>query len=184
MSFKIDDLKLNLEEVIAYFKEDLSKIRSGRVNPQMIEELKVDYYGALSPLKQMASVSSQDARTIVISPWDKDSLTSIEKAINDSDLNVNPNNDGNIIRLNFPPLTEERRDELIKLVGKKEEEARIKVRQTREEVWNDIQKQEKLGEISEDDKFKAKDQLQKVVDEYNNKIEELAQNKEESMREI
>jgi len=181
---ELKNLKVSLEEAVEYYQEELGKVRSGRINPQMIEDLTVDYYGAKSPLKQVALVSAQDARNIVISPWDKDSLVAIEKTIKESDLNINPNNDGTVIRLNFPPLTEERRMDLVKILGKKTEEARIRIRQIREEVWDKVQEQERAGEISEDDKFKLKEQMQEIVDEYNGKIGELAQRKEKSIMEV
>ncbi len=183
-SEQIKNLKTTLDEAVSYYQEELGKVRSGRISPQVVEDLPVEYYGTSSPLKQVAMVSAQDARTIVVSPWDKDSLVAIEKAIKDSDLNVNPNNDGSVVRLSFPALTEERRMELVKLLGKKTEEARIKVRQAREEVMDEVQKQEKNGEISEDDKFKTKDEVQKVVDEYNGKIEELSEKKEKTIMEV
>ncbi len=176
-SEEIDELELKLEEAIEFYGEELKNIRTGRVNPQLVEDLEIDYYGAKTPLKQAASVAAQDARTIIITPWDKDNLVNIEKAISESDLNVSPNNDGNVVRISFPPLTEERREELVKLANKKTEEARIKVRQAREEAWDKVQSDEKEGKISEDDKFKTKDKLQKMVDEYNGRIEEMSKKK-------
>lgn len=181
---EIQALKKKLEEAIEFFQGELKNVRTGRANPAMVEDIQIDYYGAKSPLKQVASISSQDARTITITPWSKDSLVYIEKAINESDLNINPINDGNVIRLSFPSLTEERREELVKVVGKKTEEARIRVRKIREEVWDEIQRKEKNGEISEDDKFKGKETLQKFVDEFNSKIEELNKKKEGEIRQV
>jgi ribosome recycling factor len=183
-SDQIQSVKGQLEGVIEFYQEELKNIRTGRANASVVEDIEVDYYGTKSPLKQAASISTQDARTIVITPWSKDTLVNIEKAINDSDLGVNPVNDGKVVRLCFPPLTEERREEMVKVVGKKTEEARIKVRKVREEMWDDIQKKEKNGEISEDDKFKGKDTLQQLVDEYNKKIEELNGKKEEDIRQV
>lgn len=181
---EIQALKKKLEEAIEFFQGELKNVRTGRANPAMVEDIQIDYYGAKSPLKQVASISSQDARTITITPWSKDSLVYIEKAINESDLNINPINDGNVIRLSFPSLTEERREELVKVVGKKTEEVRIRVRKIREEVWDEIQRKEKNGEISEDDKFKGKETLQKFVDEFNSKIEELNKKKEGEIRQV
>lgn len=181
---ELKNLHTSLKEVISHYQEELGKVRSGRVNPQIIEDLSVDCYGTNSPLKQIALVSAQDARSILISPWDKNSLAAIEKAVKESDLNVNPNNDGSVIRLNFPPLTEERRVDLVKILGKKTEEARIRIRQFREEAWSKVQEQEQSGEISEDEKFKVKEEIQKLVDEYNEKIGELAQKKEKAIMEV
>ncbi len=181
---QIRKLKTELDKIVDFHQENLKAIRAGRVNSQLIEQVKVDYYGVETPLQQVASVTVQDARTVVITPWEKDNLVNVENAIKTSDLGVNPVNDGQAIRLVFPALTEERRNELIKLVGKNTEEARIKVRQKREETWSQIQEAEKNGEISEDDKFHLKDELQKVIDEVNDKINELSEKKEKAMEQI
>lgn len=180
----IQTTKLQLEEVLEFLGGELRNIRTGRANPSTVEDLNVDYYGTKTPLKQTATISASDVRTIVITPWSKDTLVNIEKAIKESDLNVNPVNDGSVIRLSFPPLTEERRNELVKISKKKSEEARIKIRKVREEVWNDIQEKEKQGEMSEDDKFNSKDKLQQIIDEYNKKIEELSDKKEEEIMQV
>ncbi len=177
----IDEIKLKLEEVLEGYQDELKNIRTGRANPSLVEDLEVDYFGAKTPIKQVASIAASDARSITITPWDKDNLVIIEKAVSESDLNVNPVNDGTLVRINFPALTEERRAELAKVVGKKTEETRIRIRKVREEAWDQIQKQEKDGEISEDDKFRNKDELQKAIDEYNKKVEEMAKKKEEEV---
>lgn len=181
---EIQGIKKDLGETIDFYQEELRNIRTGRVNPAMVEEIEIDYYGTKSALKQVASISSQDAKTLIISPWSKDSLVSIEKAVNQSDLGVNPVNDGNVIRLSFPSLTEERRTELAKVVGKKTEEARIKIRKKREEEWDKIQEKERNKEISEDDKFKDKEALQKIIDEYNRKVDDLSSKKEEELMQV
>lgn len=180
----LEKAKVDFESIIDFFKEDLKTVRSGRANIGLVEGLEIEYFGARTPLQQAASVTTSDARTIVISPWSKDSLVDIEKAIQESDLNINPTNDGSVIRLCFPALTEERRLELVKIVGKKTEEARIKVRKVREDAWDKIQKMEKDGEISEDDKFAQKDNLQDIVDEYNKKIEEISKEKETEIMQV
>ncbi|HLN18954.1 MAG TPA: ribosome-recycling factor, partial [Patescibacteria group bacterium] len=125
-----------------------------------------------------------DPRTIMISPWDKDNLVNIEKAVRESQLNLNPINDGQVIRINIPTLTEERRKELVKVLNQKTEEARVSVRKNREEVWDEIQELEKNGKIGEDDKFNGKEKLQKIVDEYNEKIEEIREKKEQEIMTI
>jgi ribosome recycling factor len=176
--------KNKLDQVIERFQSELKNIRTGRATPALVEDLRVDYYGVPTPLNQVASISASDARSLVISPWSKDQLAVIEKSIRESDLGLNPVNDGNAIRINLPPLTEERRKDLVKLVGKETEEARISLRKAREDQWSELQKQEKAGEISEDQKFQLKDKLQKVVDEYNEKIEELAKKKEEEVMKV
>ncbi|MBT3356111.1 ribosome recycling factor [bacterium] len=182
-----DDLgkvKENFSEIIEFFKDDLKTVRTGRANIGLVENLEIEYFGSRTPLQQAASVSTSDARTIVISPWSKDSLVDVEKAIRESDLNINPTNDGNVIRLCFPALTEERRLELVKIVGKKTEDARIKIRKVREDAWDKIQKMEKDGEISEDDKFTQKDSLQSIVDEFNKRIEEISKEKEVEIMQV
>lgn len=177
----ISKKKPELEKSIEHFKEELGQLRTGRASVSMVENLQVDYYGAKSPLKQVANISIPEARTIVIAPWDKDNLVIIEKALRESQLNFNPNNDGQVIRINIPALTEERRKDLVKVLNQKSEDARIAVRKQRENAWEEIQESEKAGLMGEDDKFAGKDDLQKVVDEYNKKIEEIRAKKEEEI---
>lgn len=174
----IENKKSEMENSIEHFKEELNQLRTGRASTALVENILVDYYGAKSPMKQVASITIPEPRTIVISPWDKGSLVGIESAIRESQLNLNPNNDGNVVRINIPQLTEDRRKELVKVLNQKAEEARIAIRKYREEVWEEIQEMEKSGKIGEDDKFSGKDKLQGVVDEYNGKIEEIRENKE------
>ncbi len=180
----LDKSRGDFDGIIEFFKDDLKTVRSGKANIGLVDNLEIEYFGAKTPLQQAASVTISDARTIVISPWSKDSLVDIEKSIRDSDLNINPTNDGNVIRLCFPPLTEDRRTELAKIVGKKTEDARIKVRKIREDLWDNVQKMEKDGEISEDGKFIQKDKLQEIVDEYNKKIEEISKEKEVEIMQV
>ncbi len=176
----IEKSKVNFEKTIAHFKEDLGKVRTGRASTAIVDNLMVDYYGAKSPLKQVASISVPEPRTIVISPWDKDNLVAIEKAIKESDLNLNPSNDGQIIRINIPALTEERRKEFVKLLNNEAESARVSIRKCREDVWDEIQSLT----IGDDDKFQGKEKLQKVVDEYNSIIEEIRKKKEVDIMQI
>jgi ribosome recycling factor len=177
----IDKKKDELEKVIEYFKTELAQLRTGRASSALVENLSVDYYGAKSPLKQIASISTPEPRTILISPWSKDSLVSIEKAIRESQLNLNPMNDGQAVRINLPALNEERRKELVKILNQKAEEARVVVRKTRENIWDEIQELAKNGKIGEDDKFSGKDRLQKAIDEYNEKIDGIREKKEEEI---
>lgn len=170
--------KAEFEKVVEHFKEELSQLRTGRASSALVENLMVEYYGSMSPLKQIASISIPEARTIAISPWSRDSLVNIEKAIRESQLNLNPVNDGQLIRINMPALNEERRKELVKVLNQKSEEARVVVRKIRENIWDEIQDIEKQGKIGEDDKFSGRDKLQKVVDEYNVKIDEIREKKE------
>ncbi|OGI19370.1 MAG: ribosome recycling factor [Candidatus Moranbacteria bacterium RIFCSPLOWO2_02_FULL_48_19] len=160
---------------------EAAKIRTGRANPGLVEGLLVDYYGVKTPLKQIASIAIPEARQILISPWDKGSLIQIEAAIRESDLGLNPGNDGQAIRITLPALTEERRHDLVKALNSRAEESRIVIRTVREEIWKDIQDSERAGNISEDEKFHGKDELQKVVDEYNHKLEAVRKKKEEEI---
>lgn len=173
--------KDELEKAVEHFKIEAGKIRTGRANPALVEDLLVEYYGTKTPLKQIASINTPEPRLIAIQPWDRGALVPIETAIRESGLNLNPNNDGALIRINIPMLTEERRKEMVKVLNQKGEEARIAVRSVREEIWKEIQDAEKKGEISEDDKFKGKEKLQEIVDEYNKKIEALRIKKEDEI---
>ncbi len=177
----VDGKKSDLEKSIEHLIVEIGQIRTGRANPALVENIMVDYYGTKTPLKQVANINVPEARLLVIQPWDKDSLVNVESAIRDSDLGFNPNNDGQVIRINIPSLTEERRKELVKLLNQRAEEAKISVRNIREEVWKEIQEMEKEGKISEDDKFSGKDYLQKSVDEYNKKIDEIKEKKEKDI---
>lgn len=177
----IEKKKPEIEKSLEHFKEELNQVRTGRASAALVESLLIDYYGAKSPLKQVASITIPEPRTITIAPWDKDNLVNIEKAIRESQLNLNPNNDGQVIRINIPPLTEDRRKELIKIINQKAECARIALRKHREDAWEEIQNLEKDGKIGEDDKFIGKDKLQEMVDEYNAKIEEIRAKKEQDV---
>lgn len=171
----------SFENAVEHFISEAAKIRTGRANPGLVEGLMVDYYGVKTPLKQIASIAIPEARQILISPWDKGSLIQIESAIRESDLGLNPGNDGIAIRITLPTLTEERRHEFVKALNSRAEESRITIRNVREEIWKEIQDLEKAGDIAEDDKFQGKDELQKVVDEYNHRIEETRTKKEQEI---
>ncbi len=177
----IGDKKQNFESAVEHFASEASKIRTGRAHPGLVENLAVDYYGTRTPLRQIAAISIPEARQILISPWDKGSLVLIEAAIRESDLGLNPGNDGVALRITLPALTEETRKNLVKSLNQRAEEARIAVRNIREEIWKDIQDLEKSGDISEDDKFAGKEELQKVIDEYNQKLETHRKKKEEEI---
>lgn len=179
--YNIESKKPDLENAIIKFKEELAKLRTGRANPALVENILAECYGSKMPLKQLASISVPEARLITINPWDKSALSAIEAAISASDLGLNPNNDGQIIRLNIPPLNEERRQEMVKALNQKTEEFRIAIRNIREEIWREIQNKEKSGEISEDEKFKGKEKLQEMIDEYNQTAEELREGKEKEI---
>jgi ribosome recycling factor len=180
----IDGKKGDLEKALEHFKEELSQLRTGRASTSLVDSLMVDYYGSKSPIKQVASITTPDPKTIMIAPWDKDNLVNIEKAVRESQLNLNPMNDGQVIRINIPPLNEERRKELVKVLNQKTEEARVSIRKNREDVWGKIQEMEENGDIGEDDKFSGKEKLQKLIDEYNDKIEEIRGKKEQEIMTI
>jgi len=156
-------------------------LRTGRATPALVEDLEVDYYGAKTPLKAMAAISSPEPKQLVIQPWDKNAVQPIEKAIQSSSLGLNPVTDRDVIRLSIPSLTEERRKELTKLLGKHLEEARIQVRREREDALKEIERREKAKEISEDEKFRQKSEVQKQVDEINKKIEGMGSAKEKEI---
>lgn len=174
----INQKKPEFDKILDFYKSDIGTIRTGRANPAMVEDIEVSYYDQKYRIKELASINTPEPRTVVIQPWDKGAVEAISGAIRKSDLGLNPVVDGQIIRLNIPPLTEERRKEFVKLLKQKTEESKIKIRRVREEIWDRVQKMEHAHEIREDEKFKAKEDLQKLIDEYNKKIEELEKKKE------
>jgi ribosome recycling factor len=171
----------DLDGAIEHFTQEIGKLRTGRAHPGLVEGLLVDYYNTQTPLKQMASISVPEPRQIVISPWDKGGLVQIEAALRESDLGLNPVNDGSVIRITLPSLTEERRKELVRSLNQRAEEARISIRTIREEVWKDIQDAERDGVMGEDEKFQGKNELQMSIDDYNAKIEEFREKKEKEI---
>lgn len=180
----LEQKKENFNKIITRFKEELAKLRTGRANPALIDDIKVDYYGAPTPLKQIGSITVLESHQLLVTPWDKNVSGQIERAIRDSELGLNPANEGDKIRIQIPSLTEERRRDLTKLAGKIAEEARVKVRALREELVKEIRVKEENDEISKDERFRQQDKLQKVVDEYNEKIQELAEVKEKEIMTI
>jgi ribosome recycling factor len=174
----IEDHKIDMDKAIEHFIGEMSKVRTGRANPSLVEDLLVDYYGTKTPIKQMAAINTPEPRQLTIQPWDRSAMGAIEGAIRNSELNLNPANDGILIRITLPMMTEERRKEMVKILNQKAEEARISVRGAREEILKQIKEAEKAGEISEDDEFKSKEKVQEIVEQYNKKIEELRAKKE------
>lgn len=177
-------LEEKMEKTISVMKEELATIRAGRANPNMLDRVMVDYYGTMTPIKQMAGVSAPEPRTILVQPWDKTAIGSIEKAILTSDLGFNPTNDGASIRINIPQLTEERRKDLIKVVGKVGEQAKVALRNERREANEIIKKMEKASELTEDDSKKAQDEVQKITDGHTKTIDELVAKKEKDIMEV
>jgi len=179
---EIRNLKTKFEQVIQKLKEDFATIRTGRASTGLVENVMVTYYGSTMPLKQMATLSTPDASQIVIQPWDKNALGDIELAIRNSDLNLSPTNDGNVVRVSLPPMTEERREELVRNIHRKGEEGRIALRSVRGETWEKIKKLEKNGKITEDDRYSAEKELNEIIDEFNKKIEAQIVEKEKELR--
>lgn len=184
----IDDVKAEAEgkmkKALDALKHDFQSIRTGRASPALIEPLKVDYYGNLTPLMQIASIAAPEARLLTIKPFDPASLKAIEKAILQSDLGLTPNNDGKIIRLGLPPLTEERRRDLTKVVHKRTEEAHIAIRNIRHQGLKDLQELEDEKLISEDEHFRGKDLLQELTDRYIKLADEIGKKKQEEVMEV
>ncbi|MBU5437674.1 ribosome recycling factor [Tissierella sp. MSJ-40] len=182
------DLHKEAEEkmikTISVYREELLSIRAGRANPALLDKITVDYYGQMTPLKQVASVSAPEPRLLVIQPWDAKLIPVIEKEILKSDLGLNPSNDGKLIRLAIPQLTEERRKDLVKLVRKNGENAKIAIRNTRRDANEKLKKMEKNKEISEDDKKLAEDEMQKLTDKFIEEVDEITKKKEEELMEI
>lgn len=173
--------KPKLDQVIANFIADLRSIHTGRASSALVEDLKINQYNSILPLKQLATIATPSATLIVITPWDKGSLQAIESAIKESDLNINPSNDGSSIRLPLPPMSAERREEFVKIVRRKAEEARIVARGLREDAWKQVQNQEKQGLLTEDDRYRGEDELNKTITEANKKIEEISTVKEKEI---
>lgn len=181
---QIKELKQKFELVIDRLREDFVNIRTGRASTGLVENIIVSYYGTNTPLKQMASLSTPDASQITIQPWDKGALGDIENAIRISELNLEPVNDGLIIRLSVPQMTQERREEMVRLISKKGEEARIALRNVRQDVWDKIKKMEKDDQITEDDRYTAEKEINEIIDDFNKRIEETVKSKESELRTI
>ena len=162
----------------------LATIRAGRANAAVLDQIQVDYYGVPTPVQQLASVASPDPRSLLITPWDKSTLKGIEKAILTSDLGINPQNDGHSIRLVFPPLTEERRKDLVKMTKKYGEEAKVAIRNIRRDAVEKFKKQQKASEITEDDYKIAEKDIQKLTDDFIKEIDKITERKEKELTEI
>lgn len=173
-----------MQKRIAGYESELKTIRAGRANASVLDKISIDYYGSKTPVGQIGSISSPDPRSLVIQPWDATALKEIEKAILASDLGITPQNDGKVIRLSFPPLTEERRIELNKLVKKYTEEAKVQIRNARRDGIEDIKAQKKNGEITEDDVKAAEKDIQKLTDKFIAEIDSIAAAKEKEIMEI
>ncbi|MFN8399958.1 MAG: ribosome recycling factor [Anaerolineales bacterium] len=180
----LKDAETRMHGAIQSLVDDLNGIRTGRASPALVEKLPVEYYGTPTPLQNLASISVPEPRTLTIKPFDAGSLKDIEKAIRSSDLGLNPNSDGKVIHLNLPPLTEERRRDLVKHMGHRLEESRVAVRNVRRDLHNDIREFEKEKLITEDDLERGEEDLQKLTDKFIEEIARLGQNKEKEIMEV
>lgn len=178
------DAEEKMEKAVSHAKEELSSVRTGRASPAMFSRITIEYYGAPTPLNQMASINVPEARMAVVKPYDASLLGAIEKAIRDSDLGVNPTNDGHIIRVVFPQLTEERRKEMVKVAKQKGEDARVSVRGVRRKAKDELDRIGKAGEAGEDEVARAEKELQNLTDKYVGQVEELVKHKESELLEV
>ena len=181
-------VKKQLEEKMARtieaLKSEFTTIRAGRANAQMLDKIRVDYYGTPTPINQVGAISVPEPRTLMINPWDKTAMSEIEKAIRNSDLGLNPTNDGQVIRISVPALTEERRKELAKQASKVAEEFKVRLRNERRDANDDLKKMEKNGEITEDELKKAQEEVQKITDKFIKEIDTVAAGKEKDIMEV
>lgn len=178
------DAEEGMKKAVDSFKRDLQKIRTGRANTSMLDGIKVDYYGTPTPVNQVATVQVVDARLITVKPWEKNMIAAIEKAIRASDLGINPVADSELVRLPIPPLTQERRKELARAVGKQTEEARVAVRSARRDAMDMIKDAEKEKQLTEDERKQAEKKVQELTDKYVAQIEEIAKAKEKEIMEL
>jgi ribosome recycling factor len=177
----IEDARKRMGKSVDSFRSDLARLRTGRAQPSLIEHIMVNYYGTPTPLPQCASVSVEDARTLVVTAWDRGAIDAVEKAIRDSGLGLNPNTAGTVIRVPLPPLTEERRKDLIKILNKEAEQAKVAVRNIRRDAIAHVKELLKAKDITSDDERKGEDQAQKITDEHVKKIDEIVAAKEREM---
>lgn len=173
----IKQFEEKMSKSIDVLQEDFASIRAGRANPHLLDKIKVDYYGTLTPIQQVGNISVPEARIILITPWEKTLLKEIERSINQADIGINPTNDGTAIRLVFPELTEDRRKELAKDIKKKGEETKVAIRNIRRDAVDKIKKMEKASEITEDDLKDGEEQVQKATDEAIKKVDNVVENK-------
>lgn len=181
MAYDFSSLKNKIQEIEEWFKGELATVRTGRATPMILDGVVVESYGSKLPLAHVAGITTEDARTLRVVPWDKSQLKEVEKAIIDANLGVSVNADDSGVRVSFPELTSERREALSKLARGKLEEGRISLRNARDEVWNDIQARTKSGEISEDDKFRFKEDMEKLIADAIEKLEAMTARKEKEI---
>jgi ribosome recycling factor len=180
----LGDAEQKMKAAVSVTQEELASIRTGRANPKLLDRVSVDYYGTRVPLRDLASFSVPEPRLLVIQPYDRNAMASMEKALMSSDLGLTPSNDGNVIRLAFPPLTEERRKDLIKLARERVEEGRVSVRNVRRHAKETLERLERDHTISEDDLRRAEQKLQKLTDQFVTEMDQLLDNKEKDLMEV
>ena len=181
---KYPEIESKMEKRVDGYAGELKTIRAGRANASVLDKIAIDYYGTMTPIQQIGAISSPDPRQLMIQPWDATALKAIEKAINESELGISPQNDGKVIRLNFPPLTEERRKELVKLVKKYTEEAKVQNRNIRRDALDDYKKKKKDGEVTEDDLKGIEKDIQTLTDNYIKEIDGICADKEKEILEV
>ena len=184
MAVDFSDYGRRMDKALDHLQEEFGAVRAGRANPRVLDRISVEYYGSETPLNGVATISSPDARTLVVSPWDTKLLKEIEKAIQMSDLGINPQNDGRVVRLIFPQLTEERRKDLVKQVKKYGEDAKVAMRNVRRDGMDYVKKLKKTSEITEDEQKKAEKDLQDMLDKYTKKVDEATAVKEKELMAI
>ncbi len=184
MKTLIKQTREKMDKSIEAFRREIARVRTGRASVALLDGIKVEYYGNPMPLNQVATISISEGRTIVIQPWDASIISEIEKAIMRSDLGLTPTSDGKIIRINVPPLTEERRKELVKVVRKMAEEGRVALRNIRREALDQLKSMKKNKEISEDDFYRGQEEVQKVTDEYIKKVDNILEEKEKEIMSV
>ncbi|KAB8138768.1 ribosome recycling factor [Gracilibacillus oryzae] len=180
----LNEAKEKMNQAVKAYSKNLATVRAGRANPALLDSVQVEYYGAFTPLNQLSSITVPEARLLLITPFDKSSVGEIEKAIQKADLGLSPSSDGNVIRLNIPPLTEERRKDLVKIVGKYAEESKVQIRNNRRDANDQLKKAEKNGDITEDEFRGFQDDVQSLTDEHIKKIDQLTKEKEQEIMEV
>lgn len=180
----INETKERMKKAVAALEDEFNTLRTGRASPALFDKVRVEYYDNPTPLNQVATISAPEARLVVIQPWDKSIIGEIEKAIQKSELSVNPSNDGKVIRISIPPLTEERRKEFVKIAKNMAEQSRVSIRNSRRDANDELKKAQKDGTISEDDLKRAEDEVQKLTDDHVSEVNEKLEAKEQEILEI
>ena len=170
-----------MEKTLQALRRELASLRAGRAAPSLLDKIEVEYYGTMTPLNQLSNISAPEPRLLVIEPWDKSAISAIEKALQKSELGITPTNDGDVIRISIPPLTEERRAELVRVVKKAGEEAKVSIRNIRRDANDEYKKMEKLGDLSEDEARRYQEEIQKLTDDFVKQIDEAVTSKEKDI---